>query len=49
MLFGINQNHADALFTQNGGQHGTGKTVAENRDVEIVFRFLHDHRIILRS
>ena len=41
MLFGIDQNDADALLAQDCGQHGTGETVAKNGDIEIVFCFLH--------
>jgi hypothetical protein len=43
MLIGVNQNHTDALLTQDRGQQGTGKSIAKNGDIEIVFRFLHDH------
>src|SRR6266550_513890 len=41
MLVGVNQNYADTLLAQNGGQHGTGEPIAENGHIKVVFRILH--------
>ena len=45
MLFGIDQNYADALLAQDRGQQGTGETVAKNGDIKVMFCFLYYHRI----